>query len=504
MYIVASPERKISSLWLPERLDISYLSSRIGTKFLVSVKMLTQEDTPITSALSLPNPPSSPEEQPSILQIWGRKPLQGHVTISGAKNSALVLLAGAILCSGTCRLRNVPTSLVDVGRMGEILQALGIKVTTQGNVVDLDASDITHSKAPYELVSQMRASFFIIGPLLARMGVARVPLPGGCSIGDRPVDLHVKGLQALGAEVHVENGMVNACIPGGRKRLQGAHVYLDFPSVGATENIMMAATLADGETVIENAAQEPEVVDLANFCRAMGAKIRGAGTNRIVVVGVPSLHETDYSVVPDRIEAGTFLLAGAITRSEISISPVVPDHLMAVTAKMKEIGIEVVADAPNRLRVVPSASSYRSTDIETLPYPGFPTDLQAPFMSLLTLAEGDSTITENLFENRLQHVAELNRMGADIRVKGKLAIVRGVPKLSGAPVLATDLRASASLIVAALAADGMTTIKGLHHLDRGYENIETKFRGIGAELQRIPAGTEAKSEAKPETPQVSV
>ena len=470
-----------------DSLDICQVSGRIGTKFKVVVKMLTQEDGPITLALSLSNSHSSPEEDSPVLQIWGKHPLQGHVTISGAKNSALVLLAGSLLCSGTCRLRNVP-SLVDVSRICEILSALGVKVTRQENALELDASELNNSKAPYELVSQLRASFFVTGPLLARMGVARVPLPGGCSIGDRPVDLHVKGLQALGADVQIEHGMVNAYIRGGRKRLTGARIYLDFPSVGATENIMMAATLADGETIIENAAQEPEVVDLANFCRAMGAKIRGDGTNRIVIDGVPALHEADYMVVPDRIEAGTFLIAGAITRSEITMSPVVPDHLMAVIAKLKEIGIRVVSDAPNQLRVIP-AQSYTGTDIKTLPFPGFPTDMQAPFMSLLTLAEGNSMVSETLFENRLQHVAELNRMGADIKMDGKIAVVRGVPKLSGAPVLATDLRASAALVVAGLAAEGMTTIKGLHHLDRGYEHLEAKLSGLGAKLQRVQDDT---------------
>lgn len=446
--------------------------------------MPTQEDRPITLATNLSNDHSSPEERHPVLHIWGQQPLSGHVTISGAKNSALVLMAGSILCSGTCRLRNVP-SLLDITRIGEILTALGVKVAhdrDQG-ILDLDASHITQSKAPYEVVSKLRASFFVIGPLLARLGVAQVPLPGGCSIGDRPVDLHVKGLQALGAEVIIEHGVVNASVRGNRKRLTGARIYLDFPSVGATENIMMAATLAEGETIIENAAQEPEVVDLANFCCAMGAQIRGAGTNRIVINGMPQLHEVDYSVVPDRIEAGTFLMAGAITRSEISLSPVVPDHLSAAIAKLKEIGISVAIDAPDRIRVLP-AGTFQGTDIETLPFPGFPTDLQAPFMSLLTLADGNSVITETLFENRLQHVAELNRMGADIRLKGNIAIVRGVPQLSGAPVQGTDLRASAALVIAGLAAEGMTTVKGLNHLDRGYDNIEAKLRGLGAKIQR--------------------
>ncbi len=424
-----------------------------------------------------------PEEDRSVLQIWGRAPLNGHVKISGAKNSALAIMAGALLCPQDCRLRNIP-SLVDVERMGQILSALGVKLERQGDVLEIDARHLVQSKAPYDLVSQLRASFFAIGPLLARLGVARVPLPGGCAIGARPVDLHVRGLQAMGAEVHIEHGIVHAFVSGsGRKRLKGAKIYLDYPSVGATETLMMAATLADGETTIENAAQEPEVADLANFCRAMGAKIRGAGTNTITIVGVPSLHSVDYAIVPDRIEAGTFLVAGAITHSELTLSPVIPDHLTAAIAKLQEIGARVAIEEPNRLRLIPG--ELRATDIETLPYPGFPTDMQAQFMALLTLSEGDSVITETVFENRLRHVAELNRMGADIRVKGNNAIVRGVPFLSGAPVLATDLRASAALVLAALAAEGMTTIQGLHHLDRGYDNLEGKLRQLGAKLQRV-------------------
>jgi len=417
------------------------------------------------------------------LHIWGGKPLQGQVKISGAKNSALVLIAGALLCSGDCRLRNVP-SLADVQRMSDILLALGVRLEHHGDMIDVNASVIGTSKAPYELVSKMRASFFIIGPLLARLGVAQVPLPGGCAIGDRPVDLHVRGLQALGADVQIEHGMVNAYITGNKRRLTGAKIYLDKPSVGATETLMMAATLADGETVIENAAQEPEVIDLANFCKSMGAQIRGAGTNRIEITGVPSLHSTDYTVIPDRIEAGTFLIAGAITQSDLIISPVIPDHLTAVLAKLQEMGVKVVTEAPDVLRVVPG-QGFRATDIETLPYPGFPTDMQAPLMALMTVASGDSIITETVFENRMGHVAELNRMGADIRIKGNNAIVRGVPFLSGAPVVATDLRASAALVIAGLAASGKTTIQGLHHLDRGYEHLELKLQQVGARLQRV-------------------
>ncbi len=392
-------------------------------------------------------------------------------------------MAGALLCPQDCRLRNVP-SLVDVTRMGEILSVLGVKLEQNGDVLDIDARHISHSKAPYELVSQLRASFFIIGPLLARLGVARVPLPGGCAIGARPVDLHVRGLQALGAEVHIEHGTVHATIPGSNRKLKGAKIYLDYPSVGATETLMMAATLAEGETVIENAAQEPEVADLANFCRAMGAKIRGAGTNTIVISGVTSLHSVDYSIIPDRVEAGTFLVAGAITHSDLTLSPVIPDHMAAVIAKLRAIGASITVEAPNRLRISSTGQRHSATDIETLPYPGFPTDMQALFMALLTLSEGDSVISETVFENRLRHVAELNRMGADIRVKGNHAIVRGVPFLSGAPVVATDLRASAALVMAALAAEGKTTIQGLHHLDRGYDNLIGKLRQLGAKLER--------------------
>ena len=418
-----------------------------------------------------------------MLHIWGKEKLQGQVKISGAKNSALVIMAGTLLCPQDCRIRNIP-SLVDVTRMGEILSALGVTIERHGDALDINARHIGQSKAPYELVSQLRASFFVIGPLLARLGVARVPLPGGCAIGARPVDLHVRGLQAMGADVHIDHGTVHAYVTGPNKRLKGARIYLDYPSVGATETLMMAATLADGETILENAAQEPEVVDLANFCRAMGAKIRGAGSNTIVISGVPSLHTTDYSVIPDRVEAGTFLVAGAITHSELTLAPIVPDHLTAVISKLRAMGAQVIAEGPNRLRLVP-AQQLIATDIETLPYPGFPTDMQAQFMALLTLSEGDSVITETVFENRLRHVAELNRMGADIRVKGNHAIVRGVPMLSGAPVVATDLRASAALVLAALAAEGMTTIQGLHHLDRGYDNLAQKLLQLGARLRRV-------------------
>lgn len=417
------------------------------------------------------------------MQIWGGHPLRGHVKISGAKNSALVIMAGALLCPGDCRIRNVPL-LADVERMGQVLLALGVQLTRQGDILDINASEIKTSKAPYELVTQLRASFFAIGAILARLGVAQMPLPGGCAIGARPVDLHVRGLQAMGAEVQIEHGICNAYVPGSSRRLKGAKIYLDIASVGATENLMMAATLAEGETIIENAAREPEVVDLANFCNAMGARIKGAGTSRIIIEGVPKLHSVDYSIIPDRIEAGTFLLAAAITRSELLLSPVAPEHLIPVIAKLRDIGVTIIDEKPDHLHILP-AESLKATDIETQYHPGFPTDMQAPFMALLAVAEGDSVINESVFENRLRHASELNRLGADIRVKGNAAFVRGVPKLSGAPVLGTDLRASAALVIAGLAAEGQTTIQGLQHLDRGYDRLDMKLQQLGAKILRV-------------------
>jgi UDP-N-acetylglucosamine 1-carboxyvinyltransferase len=452
------------------------------------------EQPPTTVAIAMSHPTNSSEPTP-VLHVWGGNSLSGEVSISGAKNSALVLMAGSILCSESLRLTNVPP-LADVRTMSKLLTALGLKVAHDDVAMTIDASGLNTSHAPYELVSKMRASFFIVGALLSRTGSAQVPLPGGCSIGDRPVDLHVRGLQALGADVHVEHGVLHAYVRGGKKRLPGGRIYFDFPSVGATENVLMAATLAEGETIIENAAREPEIVDLANFCIAMGAKIQGAGTDRIVIQGVETLHSCDYRVIPDRVEAASFLLAGAITRSPITVANVCPEHLLPVLAKIAEAGITIVAEGDDRLRVVPSAS-YRGVDIETMPHPGFPTDVQSPFMSLLTLAEGDSVITEKLFENRLQHVAELNRMGADIRLKGNIAIVRGVARLSGAPVIATDLRASAALVIAGLAAEGETLISGLHHMDRGYHDLEGKMLKLGAKIERRISDTVSVEQSVP-------
>ena len=402
-------------------------------------------------------------------------------------------MAGSILCPGKCTLRNVP-DLVDIKRMRQILEALGVKLNRQDDVIEIDATKINPTEAPYDVVSQLRASFFVIGPLLTRLGTARVPLPGGCAIGARPVDLHVRGLQAMGANVSIEDGVVHANLVGNKQRLQGGNIYLDYPSVGATETILMAATLAEGKTKIQNAAQEPEIVDLANFCNQMGAKITGAGTKTITIQGVKELSSIDYNVIPDRIEAGTFLVAGAITKSEITLNSVIPEHLAPVIAKLNEIGCQIIIeDEPSkifggniqskRLRIIPG--ELHGTDIETLPYPGFPTDMQAQFTALLSISKGNSVISETVFENRLRHVSELQRMGTNIRVKGHHAIVQGVPVISGAPVMATDLRASAALVLAGLAAEGKTTVHGLHHLDRGYEDLENKLRGLGAKLERI-------------------
>lgn len=418
--------------------------------------------------------------QPKLEVIGGAR-LEGEIRVSGAKNSALVLMAACLLTEDSLRLRNVPR-LTDIASMGEILAALGVRVTRSGEAIDLTADHVTRAAPPYELVNSLRASFFCIGPLLARMGTAQVPLPGGCQIGTRPVVEHVKGLKALGAQVTIEHGVVTAVVPGHNRRLKGGHIHLDCPSVGATETLMMAATLAEGETVIENAAQEPEVVDLARLLQAMGSRITGEGTPTITIDGVPTLHGADYEVIPDRIEAGTFLLAGAITRSSLLVTPVISEHLGAVLTKLEECGCTLEPEGRG-IRI--TAHEIQALDLRTQPFPGFPTDLQAPFMSLLATARGTSLVVENIFENRMQHVAELQRMGASIRLQGNTACVEGVPQLSGAPVQGTDLRASAAMVLAGLAAQGTTTVRGLEYLDRGYDQLEQKLKAVGASIQRL-------------------
>jgi len=423
------------------------------------------------------------------LEIRGGRRLSGELEVSGAKNSALVLMAACLLTRDTIRLRNVPP-LTDIAAMGEMLGSLGGRVTRHGDALELNGDAINNSTAPYELVNSLRASFFCIGPLLARMGMAKVPLPGGCQIGTRPVVEHVKGLKALGAQVTIEHGVVTAVVPGRGHRLTGGRIHMDCPSVGATETLMMAAALAEGETVIDNAALEPEVVDLAGLLIAMGGKVRGAGTPTITIVGVDRLHGADYAVIPDRIEAGTFLLAAAITRSHLRVAPVIPEHLGAVLTKLEEAGCTLEHDG---VGLTLKADHLNAVDLRTQPFPGFPTDLQAPFMSLLATAKGTSVITENIFENRLQHVAELQRMGAAIRMQGNTAFVEGVSRLSGAPVQGTDLRASAAMVLAGLAAEGITTVRGLEFLDRGYANLEGKLNAAGACIQRVSGGGNSAS-----------
>ena len=439
-------------------------------------------DAPTTAASQAP--PGAAVASPvqtARLEIIGGTPLSGEIRVSGAKNSALVLMATGLLTSETVRLGNVPP-LTDIAAMGEILAALGVRVKREGERIELDGERIERTAPPYELVNSLRASFFCIGPLLARTGMAQIPLPGGCQIGTRPVVEHVKGLKALGAQVTIEHGVVTAVVPGRSKRLQGGHIHLDCPSVGATETLMMAAALAQGETTIENAAQEPEVSDLANLLIAMGAHIRGAGTPTITIEGVDALHGADYNVIPDRIEAGTFLLAAAITRSQLRVAPLIPEHLGAVLTKLEEAGCTLTPDGDG---LVIDARQIGAVDLRTQPFPGFPTDLQAPFMSLLATAEGSSMVVENIFENRLQHVAELQRMGASIRMQGNTAFIEGVARLSGAPVRGTDLRASAAMVLAGLAADGITTVRGLEFLDRGYADLEGKLNAVGARIQRL-------------------
>ncbi len=424
----------------------------------------------------------------SFLRIIGGRPLSGELRVSGAKNSALVLMAACLLTPESIRLRNVP-ALTDIDGMADMLESLGGRVERHGDALELDGSGINASEAPYELVNSLRASFFCIGPLLARMGMARVPLPGGCKIGSRPVEEHVKGLKALGAQVTIAHGVVTAAVPGPCRRLRGAYILLDCPSVGATETLMMAAALADGETVIENAALEPEVVDLADLLMAMGARIRGAGTSTIRIAGVDRLHGADYGVIPDRIEAGTFLLAAAITRSSLRVAPVIPGHLCAVLSKLEQVGCRIDHDGEG---LTLSAQQIQGVDLRTQPFPGFPTDLQAPFMSLLATAEGTSMVTESIFENRLQHVAELQRMGASIRAQGNTAFIEGVARLSGAPVQGTDLRASAAMVLAGLGAEGISDVYGLEYLDRGYADLEGKLNAVGASITRCaPTGSES-------------
>lgn len=413
------------------------------------------------------------------LVIQGGRRLIGEVRASGAKNASLPILASTLLGKGTCTLTNVP-GVVDVTTMAKVLTHLGAAVDTQGDRVTVSLESINSTQAPYDLVKQMRASILVLGPLLARWGEAVVSLPGGCAIGARPVNLHLTALEKMGAEVRIEHGNVQARVAG---RLKGARIYFDLATVTGTENVMMAACLAEGTTVIENAAREPEISDLAAFLGKRGARISGAGTDIIEIEGVAELRGADHEIMPDRIETGTYLVAGAITGGDVRVERCRPDHCEALLAKLSEAG--TVMTVEKEAVRIQTKGRLRAVDLKTLPYPGFPTDMQAQVMALMALAGGISVITETVFESRFIHVLELQRMGADIRIEGNHAVVTGTERLSGAPVMASDLRASASLILAGLAAEGETRVARLYHLDRGYDQLDAKLAGLGAQISRV-------------------
>ncbi len=413
------------------------------------------------------------------LIIRGGRPLHGHVRVSSAKNAVLPIIVATLLPDSPSTIIDAP-HLEDVKTICSVIESLGGNILLRDNAMIFDTTAVDKTEASYELMSRMRASFLIMGPLLAKKRHAKIALPGGCMIGSRPIDLHLKAFEAMGAKVTVGNGYVEASVPEG---LKGATIYLDFPSVGATENILMAAAVADGKTIIENAAEEPEIVDLVTFLNSMGANIKGAGTNVIRVEGVKHLYGASHTVIPDRIEAGTFIIAAAMAGGDVVVDNVLSEHLKPLLAKLGEAGVKVIKDIDS-VRVI-SDGHIHSTDIKTLPYPGFPTDLQAQFMAMMTIGDGTSTVTETVFENRFMHVGELRRMGANIEVEGRKAIVHGVPFLQGAFVRATDLRAGAALVLAGLAAHGITEVGDLRHIDRGYDHLVEKLRGLGADIIRV-------------------
>lgn len=414
------------------------------------------------------------------LIVKGGNRLVGTVKTSGAKNAVLPIIAASILGTSPSRLDEIP-ALEDVRTICAVLECLGIKVdASEPHTLKIDSREITSCEAPYELVRSMRASFLVMGPLLARKGYARISQPGGCAIGTRPIDLHLKGFEALGVKIEQGHGYIEASAPEG---MTGANIYLDFPSVGATENIMMAAGMANGTTVLENPAEEPEIVDLANYLNQMGARVRGAGTNVITIEGVSELHGVQHSVIPDRIEAGTYMIAAAMTGGDVIIENVLPEHQKPLIAKLREAGALVEEDI-DRIHVVGSGK-LKAVDIKTLPYPGFPTDMQAQMMAMLSVAEGRSKITETVFENRFMHVVELNRMGANITTEGRSAVITGPAHLTGCTVRATDLRAGAAMILAGLVAEGATEICDIYHIDRGYEEIAAKLTRLGADIKRV-------------------
>ncbi len=428
------------------------------------------------------------------LLIDGGGPLKGEVAIAGAKNAALPILCASILAQGTFVIDNVP-ALQDVSTTLKLLARMGVKIDNQiaaGNRVVLDATSITSTEAAYDLVKTMRASILVLGPLLARFGEAKVSLPGGCAIGQRPVDQHIKGLQAMGAHIEIEHGYVVAKVPTANRRLRGARIVTDMVTVTGTENLMMAATLADGETIIENAAREPEVIDLANALVSMGAKIQGIGTDRLTIQGVERLHDATHRVMADRIEAGTFLCAVAAAGGDLWLRGVAPWSMEATIEKLRDAGCVIECNDGSGVHANDGTihiNMYRrptAVNVRTAPYPGFATDMQAQFMAVNAVAEGTSLVTETIFENRFMHVQEMRRLGANITIEGNTAVLQGVPRLSGANVMATDLRASASLVIAALVADGQTLIDRIYHLDRGYDRMEEKLRQLGCVIKRVP------------------
>ena len=414
------------------------------------------------------------------LKIIGQGKLKGNIEISGAKNSALVLLAASLLTNEKIILENVPW-LTDIEKMLNILKNLGVKLVNKNNQLEIDSRNISIKELPFELVNGLRASFFCIGALLAKFGEVQIPLPGGCNIGLRPIDEHINGLKKLGAEIIIEEGIVKAKLKGERKKLYGTNIKLTCPSVGATETLIMAASLAQGRTVIQNAAREPEVQDLCQMLKKMGAKIYDSGKETIIIDGVNELHGCTHKVIPDRIEAGTFLIAAAATSSSITISPVIPNHLEAVINKLRETG-SLIMIRDNSITI--QGKAIKAVDIETAPFPGFPTDLQAPFTALMTIANGESKITETIFENRMNHIHLLNKMGACIKLDQNTAHIKGVQNLNGMDLVGSDLRSSAALIIAAIMAKSTSRIFGLEHLDRGYENFESKLSKLGIEIKR--------------------
>lgn len=411
--------------------------------------------------------------------IAGGRPLSGKVRIGGAKNSALPILGATLLTESPCVIREVP-NLTDVKVMCRILEDLGAKVEVNGDAIRVEAAALTSLTVPEHLMREMRSSIIVMGAILTRFGTVKVSQPGGCDIGSRPIDLHIKGLRELGAEISEKHGYITATC----KRLRGASIHLDFPSVGATQNLMMAATLAEGTTVITNAAKEPEIVDLQNFINSLGANIKGAGTDTIRIEGVEKLHGTDYTIIPDRIAAGTYLIAGTITGGQVTVENVIPEHLESLLAKLREMGVQVETTGDS-VSVCVNQPLKAIDSLRTLPYPGFPTDLQAPMMALLCIANGTSVVTETVFESRFKHVNELRRMGADIKVNERTAIIKGVPALSSANVAATDLRAGAALVLAGLAADGITVVSDVHHIYRGYDKLEENLKALNARIERI-------------------